>query len=71
MLKPWVLQAHLQPVLHGLRKLQYESKAIGCELDPGTTAASFMTGSGLRMQQLQEKAHALQQCIHTKLQQVG
>ena len=69
-LKPLLLQAHLQPVLQSLRKLQYESKAIGCELEPGTAAASFMMASGPRMQQLQEKADALQQCIHAKLQQV-
>ena len=66
-----MLQAHLGPLLQGVRKLQYDSKTVSSELDPATTAAAFMNGSGLRRQQLQEKAQALQQCIDSKLQHVS
>lgn len=64
-----LLQAHLGPLLQGLSKLQYESKAVSSELDPATTA--FMSGGGHRRQQLQVKAQALQQCIDDKLEQVS
>ena len=60
-----MLQASLSPHVHGLRKLQYESKAISSELEP--TTATFSASSGPRQQQLQEKLQALQQCIDDKL----
>ncbi|KAL3151478.1 hypothetical protein ABBQ38_012478 [Trebouxia sp. C0009 RCD-2024] len=63
------LQAHLAPLLRGLRKLQYESKAVSCELDAAATAGGLMKGGGQRQQQLREKAQALQLCIDDMLQQ--
>lgn len=65
-----MLQAHLAPLLRGLRKLQYESKAVSCELDAAATAGGLMKGGGQRQQQLREKAQALQLCIDDMLQQV-
>lgn len=66
-----LLQAHLAPLLQQVRKLQYDSKAVSSELDPATTAAAIMNGSGHRRQQLQEKAQTLQLCVDNKLQQVS
>lgn len=64
------MQAQLAPLQHALRKLQYESKAVASELDQLSMAASLMAGGGTRVQQMQDKAQALQQCIDDKLQQV-
>jgi len=65
-----LMQAQLAPLQHALRKLQYESKAVASELEQLNTAASLSTGAGTRLQQMQDKAQALQQCIDDKLQQV-
>ncbi|DBA94023.1 TPA: Leucine-rich repeat-containing protein 9 [Trebouxia sp. C0004] len=65
------LKAQLAPLQHALRKLQYESKAVAAELEQFSTAASLTTGGGTRVQQMQHKAQALQQCIDEKLQQVA
>ena len=65
------VQVQLGPLLHVLRRLQCESKAVSAEAGQLRTAASLTTGSGSRMQQLHHKAQALQQCIDDKLQQVA
>ncbi len=64
------MQAQLAPLQHARRKLQYESKAVASELEQFNTAASYTTSGGTRVQQMQDKAQALQQCIDDKLQQV-
>lgn len=64
------LQAHLGPVLHSLHKLQYESKAVSSEVKQAGATASLVADGGTRMQQMQHKAQALQQCIEDKLHQV-
>ncbi len=64
------MQAQLAPLQHALCKLQYESKAVASQLEQFTTAASLTTGGGTCLQQMQDKAQALQQCIDDKLQQV-
>ena len=69
-LRPALLQAHLGPLLQGLRKLQYELKAVSCELDAAATGGGLMKGGEHRRQQLRDKAHALQLCIDARLQQV-
>jgi len=65
-----LMQAQLAPLRHALRNLQYESKAVASQLEQLSTAASLTTGGGTRVQQMQDKAQALQQCIDDKLQQV-
>lgn len=65
------VQVQLGPLLHVLRKLQYEDKAVSAEAGQLGSAASLTNGSGSRIQQLHHKAQALQQCIAVKLQQVA
>lgn len=64
------MQVKMAALQHALRKLQYESKAITSELELFNTAASYTTSGGTRVQQMQDKVQALQQCIDDKLQQV-
>ncbi|DBA66636.1 TPA: Leucine-rich repeat-containing protein 9 [Trebouxia sp. C0005] len=65
------LKVKMAALQHALRKLQYESKAITSELELFNTAASYTTSGGTRVQQMQDKVQALQQCIDDKLQQVA
>lgn len=70
LLRKTLLQAHLAPLLQGLQKLQYESKAVSSELDAAATGGGLMQGEGQRQQQLREKAQALQLCVNDLLKQV-
>lgn len=69
-LQSFFMQAQLAPLQRVLCKLQYESKAVASQLEQFSTAASLSTGGGTCLQQMQDKAQALQQCIDDKLQEV-